>query len=341
MKISIWQQFSSNHSSSYTIVGQFSSPDEATKVEQQLSDWVESWSNERCVHKDGETPTQITIKSKYNVEFDLDYNDFPYRPVQCFDRYVLMESGSEAWGRPDELAKLLEKMGASRSYNFTGDDNFSAIVLKFTIQTSNKKLVDKLSKRFMWKPYEYEENLKQTNKELSSNLLLLNSFMITPIETKGNDDNQLSFYLQTLDTENTITESYNLFDIWLRKSGAQQIQSSLQHKSILEELQKDIKETGWIDCKEDYYDLDVICYCDNPSIAQKLKESLIDDKNNLLISFCFFGLKKSLRVVDSTLLFTMKDQYPGPSNYSEFLELEKFVLDNGARKIEISYQIKK
>ncbi len=82
MKISIWQQWASNHSTRFTVVGTFASAAEATKTANELKRLVTKiaqWLESNDYFNGGEywdknpdmplSPPEIEISETYNVEW--------------------------------------------------------------------------------------------------------------------------------------------------------------------------------------------------------------------------------------------------------------------------------
>src|SRR5215467_11223655 len=83
MHILIWQQFSSNHSANFTVVGTFASSGEANKAAEALlvtlktiSDWYSDPANAEIVRKRQEnaddaykyTPPEVAMKNQYQLD---------------------------------------------------------------------------------------------------------------------------------------------------------------------------------------------------------------------------------------------------------------------------------
>ncbi|MBZ0315592.1 MAG: hypothetical protein K8L91_04170 [Anaerolineae bacterium] len=101
MRISIWQQFSSNHSSKFTIVGRFGTEQEAEAVANQLLTWMKSI---------------IREKVETNYELDLTFTEQKIRDTYNLDWY---ENGIEWNGMPEpsEIVKRVDKVTLIASVN--------------------------------------------------------------------------------------------------------------------------------------------------------------------------------------------------------------------------------
>src|SRR5687767_9411950 len=97
MRVSIWQQFSSNHSSSFTVVGEFESVEEAQKAGGIFSDIMRRIVQSYAGEKDIENPTsaEIEIGKQYGFEWKyltdwLDSEIDPQKHVVVFDNFVMV-----------------------------------------------------------------------------------------------------------------------------------------------------------------------------------------------------------------------------------------------------------
>src|SRR5262245_56940352 len=77
MKISIWQQFSSNHSAHYFVVGKFRTPDEAATAAKELNSialQIKETTPLRYIVPDGEgyqpTPVEIEIGKRFGITWE-------------------------------------------------------------------------------------------------------------------------------------------------------------------------------------------------------------------------------------------------------------------------------
>lgn len=151
MKISIWQQFSSNHSSSYLIVGRFASAGEANAAKRQLDNWIREYSQQAKDIRDNSTSIQKKIKSQYGTTFDLLWNDYPVNPVQCYENFLYFSSGSEAdsWGAED-LTELIKKLGAHYAFCRYNDDD---LAIELSCRTQNFESSEKIALQFASKGF--------------------------------------------------------------------------------------------------------------------------------------------------------------------------------------------
>src|SRR5688572_22745233 len=118
MKISIWQQFSSNHSSDFTVVGEFSSrveaehaADQIRSILKEITDWfdqhmdtpeMDEWLNNDNWMEEP-SPIEKSIGDHYNIEWggSIDWHRDAKIEI-VLDRLVFMTPGSrpEQAGRP-------------------------------------------------------------------------------------------------------------------------------------------------------------------------------------------------------------------------------------------------
>lgn len=126
MRLSLWQQFSSNHSARFTVVGEFASKeaaeDAASKMRQffkEINDWFESPENVEAKEdrEDGEyapvSEPELQISNQLGIiwyESTLDWYPSDGN-VMTLDHIVLVQP-SQTWQGGKPLAELLAKYGA-------------------------------------------------------------------------------------------------------------------------------------------------------------------------------------------------------------------------------------
>lgn len=131
MRLTLWQQFSSNHSGSYRIVGSFDSPAKAEKVAQtvrHILDQIVVWRNNHeaqtgtsfgagQIHPTPATPLEVDIGRHFGMEWTegidwlFEVTDVPSH-IQVFDRWVFLDSGI-TWQQKPMLDELLTRLGSS------------------------------------------------------------------------------------------------------------------------------------------------------------------------------------------------------------------------------------
>jgi hypothetical protein len=102
MRVSLWRQFSGNHSSSFTLVGVFDSPEAAQEGAERLRAMLEQIAIWREQHPlpngwayDDPTPPELELAQQYGVEwtYGLDWLSGPEDVddlITTFDRLILI-----------------------------------------------------------------------------------------------------------------------------------------------------------------------------------------------------------------------------------------------------------
>lgn len=127
MRVSIWQQFSSNHSGSFTVVGRFETEETAHEaanelggVIRQIDEWHEDTANEAWYKQVAMndvppiTPAEKDIQQKYAIEWEVQAVDWygdGHAPIRQLGRDVFFSVG-ETWCSSEPIANLLGKLGA-------------------------------------------------------------------------------------------------------------------------------------------------------------------------------------------------------------------------------------
>lgn len=125
MKIQIWQQWSSNHSARFTVIGQFKTPTEAQQAAavlrqdlRRIHNWHIEHDGERYGHISGDlTPVELELAEKYGVEWAALAVDWAYfddehgfEPVSVFQNWVFIDgTNSDIGAHPAD--KLIQKLG--------------------------------------------------------------------------------------------------------------------------------------------------------------------------------------------------------------------------------------
>jgi len=122
MKFTLWQQFSSNHSSSYTVVGEFQSLDAAQdaaelirRIMQEAAKWCVEH-HEECYQLRAPTP----IEKQYAVQYGFDWKEridwLTYsheQAIHSVDRLVVINTRQvDTWQTGHQFANLLNAVGA-------------------------------------------------------------------------------------------------------------------------------------------------------------------------------------------------------------------------------------
>jgi hypothetical protein len=131
MRLSIWQQFSSNHSSSYTVVGEFQSSEAAQeagdtilRILRESGKWCFD-NREECYQLNAPTP----IEKQYGLQYGFDWKEridwLTYgsyeQAVSRFDRLVVVEpTHVDTWQTGHQFVSLLNAMGAKVAQEVMG-----------------------------------------------------------------------------------------------------------------------------------------------------------------------------------------------------------------------------
>lgn len=130
MRVSLWQQFSSNHSSGYTVVGQFESAGAALKAGEQLRDiltqiaaWHEQYFEQHGVYFGAHhvppppTPIEEQLAQQYAIEWDWEQGvdwakrtDEASQRVRVSDKLVVVSSLLTHY-LEQPFSALIEQMG--------------------------------------------------------------------------------------------------------------------------------------------------------------------------------------------------------------------------------------
>jgi hypothetical protein len=132
MKITLWQQFSSNHSASFTVVGLFEAPEKAEAMAALIRDIVEqigndyraqipdyenyfNWSDE--IYIQALSPLEERIRKQHKItrkvwSTPLDWTYFPVT-IHVFRNLLFVSGGGgdQSWGVHDPLNSLIKKAG--------------------------------------------------------------------------------------------------------------------------------------------------------------------------------------------------------------------------------------
>ena len=122
MKVSIWQQFSSNHSNSFTVVGKFESEEVAKKAADEFQVIIKSvadyrdkyWIEHGVFYIENASETEKAFGKKYDVDWTkhLDWmsND---NKVARFDNYVIVDDGgASTWKGALYVDQIMKSLGA-------------------------------------------------------------------------------------------------------------------------------------------------------------------------------------------------------------------------------------
>ena len=130
MKVSIWQQFSSNHSAAFTIIGRFETTEQAQQAEatlrdmfQQIQDWIGKHPTD-AAHHQTHWDTPSPVENKLNAPYQIDwipslmewfvnrYEDGRiHDALGRYDNFIFLGE-SNTWSGGSPLHELLPKLGA-------------------------------------------------------------------------------------------------------------------------------------------------------------------------------------------------------------------------------------
>jgi hypothetical protein len=129
MKVSLWQQFSSNHSSEFTVVGRFGSEQEAEDAAEKFRQWMTT-----ILWQGGNRGILTEIEAKISEEFKLDWykdgiewNGTPNNiseVVRKIENDVFITCPLETWDSPIPFVGLMWKIGAHRVNNSEGEQQY-------------------------------------------------------------------------------------------------------------------------------------------------------------------------------------------------------------------------
>ena len=126
MKLSIWQQFSSNHSANYTVVAKFKTPEDAERIAETLTDIVKQIRDttpirDADVNNEANVPTALekSIGKQYGfdwqhgVDWAVWQSTWDEIPVTHFRDTVWFQNPHVyTYQAPVEIIQLLQQMGA-------------------------------------------------------------------------------------------------------------------------------------------------------------------------------------------------------------------------------------
>lgn len=130
MKISIWQQFSSNHSANFIVIGRFEDAPTANRIVQQLRQRMHDilWGADR-------TTAENNLARMYDLDWypnGIDWNGLPddiNEVVRQFDTDVFLMCPVETWDSHEPFFDLMKKMGSLKTLANSSGDGYSYGVL--------------------------------------------------------------------------------------------------------------------------------------------------------------------------------------------------------------------
>ncbi len=175
MQITVWEQFSSNHSTSYDIVGTFATKGIAREVADKMRGWLISilFYDERP-HPYGISVTEAYLSKKYDIEWNEEGIFWNGRP-NSIDEVIFQWRNMVIFSCPIEshsytaepYIKLFCKLGASQIHQFFGDpvemglyvvcQAPSEAIVKELLELVNQERPKSLRAEYPWNsgPYDY------------------------------------------------------------------------------------------------------------------------------------------------------------------------------------------
>lgn len=175
MKLTLWRQFSSNHSAHYTVVGQFATAEQAQSIKAELvamlsevGAWWGQWEFQEAfqIFQDHYeyppvlTPPEEAIKARYQLrgyKVPLDWCwdiEAATLAVQTVKDMVIVDSPVETWGKPYAFVEFMQYRGGNVHFEWRGDYsgrflNQRALNLRFvmTCKYEEEDAVDALWKQ--------------------------------------------------------------------------------------------------------------------------------------------------------------------------------------------------
>lgn len=179
MRISIWQQFSSNHSSSFTVVGKFGSTEKTIGAEiifKQLLKRIREY-REYDARIDGneDAPTwpEVEIAEQYGFKWDAGI-DWVYEDADInehvirFEDYVFVTTAiTDTWQGPESLQNLMQKLTDAVHLKVHEHGEDKIILTQLECEAPNQEMSDFIYKEVVsylkstdienltapWKPY--------------------------------------------------------------------------------------------------------------------------------------------------------------------------------------------
>jgi hypothetical protein len=171
MRVSIWQQFSSNHSAHFTVVGTFFSAAEANTAAEkirailrELEAWWDALTPEEQLHWDNQleagrpTPIEQEIGNRFQVEWPNGINWFSYQtwdhnqlPVHVHEESVFVRTPHlYDWYCPKPFDQLLQIFGAQVAMKTEACVKFpdTRLLADINFQAADEKKADWLQKVF-------------------------------------------------------------------------------------------------------------------------------------------------------------------------------------------------
>lgn len=158
MKISIWRQFSSNHSSRFTVVGEFQTTEAATQAVAELkalaeaiSKWYEDNPDDLEERMSGELVDPTPPEIEFGQRYQIDWNEYSVDwwtdqlPVTQYERLVFV-NGTESDVGAKPFDQLLQKIGGTPAVDGVlvdnGDEAYFNVVVNVSCQAPNPETTE-------------------------------------------------------------------------------------------------------------------------------------------------------------------------------------------------------
>lgn len=163
MRISLWQQFSSNHSARFTIVGRFDTPTKAEGAANELrqilsviADWYKlhpelqkAWDTRSSRHAPAPTEPELKFSQQYEVNWSKTSIDwFRQAQISTFNEFVFLDhSHVEAYAQAFPFNVIMAKLGGNVAVNGNiSRERLAGEIVKFeiTARTPHEDAAEKL-----------------------------------------------------------------------------------------------------------------------------------------------------------------------------------------------------
>jgi hypothetical protein len=181
MHISIWQQFSSNHSADFTSVGRFDTETDAKRAAEEIRHilatiqaWYRQPENQAVIEAIDEEmgreggsipmPVEVELGKQYGIEWDEQFPDFLWymdvqdatQAVVQFGNDVFVDSHvarARTWSGGNIIKRLYDKLGADVSFVFDAYSFDAGFQIRITWNAPDEVTADRL-----WQDYQKVQN---------------------------------------------------------------------------------------------------------------------------------------------------------------------------------------
>jgi hypothetical protein len=176
MKLTIWQQFSSNHSASFTVVGKFESVEKAEKTAQivwkmiqdiqdyyrsEYPDYESFWD---FVHRNKLSRVEASIKQALGLDRWMMPLDWAYfaemdNTVMLFENILFVDVTRDTWTGANPVDQLVESLGGEVAVSVESGDREAYFII--SCEAPNVETAMQLEKSLIKKQF-YIGNYKKT-----------------------------------------------------------------------------------------------------------------------------------------------------------------------------------